>query len=66
MKVEGLKFFTDITLTNIGILLFFSCFCAFILWIYRRGAKSFYNQMAQIPLMEPTDIKESGRGTTQR
>lgn len=52
---DGLKHFSDTYLTSIGLLIFFIFFVAVIVWVFRKGSKSFYNHAAQLPLIEPDE-----------
>lgn len=63
MKSEGLKYFTDAPIMTVGFLLFFVCFLGFVFWVYRRGSKSHYSQIARFPLNEPVLIKEESHVT---
>lgn len=49
MKAEGLKFFTDVVLTQMGLMLFFLSFLAILIKTYLRHSKDHYNTMAQKP-----------------
>ncbi len=50
MKQEGLSSFTDTYLTSLGLLIFILFFFAVIIWINRKGAKAYYEQMEKMPL----------------
>ncbi len=50
MKQEGLKFFSDIYLTNTALVLFFLVFIGVGFWVFRSGSKEHYKHMSQLPL----------------
>lgn len=50
MKQEGLKFFSDIYLTNTALVLFFLVFLGVGFWVFRSGSKEHYKHMSQLPL----------------
>lgn len=52
MKQEGLRYFTELHLTTIGLLIFFFFFVGVILWVYRKPSKEIYNRMEQLPLAD--------------
>ncbi len=52
MKQEGLKYFTDLHLTSIGLLIFFCFFAGVIVWVYRKQSKELYNRLEQMPLTD--------------
>lgn len=52
MKQQGLMYFTDISLTTVGLILFFGCFVGICLWAYRKNSKNVYNYMEQLPLKD--------------
>ena len=52
MKQLGLSFFTDIHLTVIGLILFFSVFIGVTLFVYRKNSESVYKKISQLPLEE--------------
>jgi len=54
MKQEALKYFTDIHLTSLGLLIFFCFFIAVIFWCFRKGSAHFYNQIEKMPLLDDT------------
>lgn len=50
MKQEALAFFTDIHLTNLGLILFMVVFIGVLAWVFRAGSKKHYDHMANLPL----------------
>lgn len=52
MKQKALLFFTDIDLTLVGLMLFFSVFVGSILWVYRKNSGQTYSYIEQLPLNE--------------
>lgn len=52
MKSVGMKFFTDIDLTALGLLLFFAVFVGAILWVHRAGSEKFYGRISRLPFEE--------------
>ncbi|QLY24071.1 cbb3-type cytochrome c oxidase subunit 3 [Bdellovibrio sp. KM01] len=60
MKQEGLKYFTDLHLTSIGLMIFFVFFICVLVWVFRKNSKHFYNEMQNMPLrdQEFTDARQ--------
>lgn len=58
MKAEGLKYFTDIPLIVVGLLLFVACFLGFVISVYRRGSAEHYRGLSQLPLNEAKGTPE--------
>lgn len=60
MKQEGLKYFTDLHLTSIGLIIFFVFFVCVLVWVFRKNSKYFYNEMQNMPLkdQEFTDARQ--------
>lgn len=53
MLTHGLKFFTDIPLTIIGMVLFMLAFLGIAAWIYLPSrSKDFYQTLSYLPLIE--------------
>lgn len=52
MKSLGLKYFTDIDLTNLGLLVFLFVFVSVVCWVYRRGSEKIYQHVSTIPLKD--------------
>jgi cbb3-type cytochrome oxidase subunit 3 len=52
MKNEVLTLFPYINLVVVGQLTFFSVFVGALFWVYRRGGKSYYDEMANLPLSD--------------
>lgn len=50
MKSIGLKYFTDINLTNIGLIVFVLIFLCVIAWVYRKGSAQLYHKISTFPL----------------
>lgn len=50
MKQLGLKFFTDVDLTAVGLLLFFFVFVGAIFWVHRMGSEKLYGKISRLPL----------------
>lgn len=46
---EGLSHFTDIYLTSIGLLIFFSFFIGVVWWTSRSHNKNLYNRVKALP-----------------
>ncbi|RZA00891.1 MAG: CcoQ/FixQ family Cbb3-type cytochrome c oxidase assembly chaperone [Proteobacteria bacterium] len=57
MKNEVLTLFPYINLVVVGQLTFFTVFVGSLFWVYRRGGKPYYDEMANLPL----EGKEAGR-----
>jgi hypothetical protein len=55
MKQQFLANFPYITMAIAGQLIFMTVFISSVFWVFRRGSKDFYAQLASIPL----DRKES-------
>jgi cbb3-type cytochrome oxidase subunit 3 len=55
MKSLGMKFFTDVDLTALGLLLFFCVFVGAIFWVHRKGSEKFYGKISRLPFEE--DVK---------
>lgn len=47
---EGLRYFTDIHLTSIGLLIFFCFFIGVVLWTSRKNSRSLYQRLENLPL----------------
>jgi cbb3-type cytochrome oxidase subunit 3 len=60
MKQEGLKYFTDLHLTSIGLIIFFVFFISVLVWVFRKNSKYFYNEMQNMPLRDEefTDARQ--------
>ncbi|MFP5519724.1 MAG: cbb3-type cytochrome oxidase subunit 3 [Bdellovibrionia bacterium] len=52
MKQKGLLYFTDIDITVLGLVIFFTCFAGICLWAYRKNSKKIYNYVEQLPLQD--------------
>lgn len=52
MKQEGLRYFTDIGLTSVGLMIFFTFFVCLLFWVYRRSSTELYDHAAHIPLKD--------------
>jgi hypothetical protein len=53
MLSEGLKFFTDLPLTIMGLMIFLVAFMSITTWtLFRAQAKEFYQKVAEMPLRE--------------
>jgi cbb3-type cytochrome oxidase subunit 3 len=52
MKQEGLKYFTDLHLTSLGLIIFFVFFVCVLVWVFRKDSKSFYGDMQNMPLKD--------------
>lgn len=53
MLSHGLKFFTDIPITLIGMILFMIAFFGVTAWTFLRSqSKEFYQKVANLPLTE--------------
>ncbi len=53
MLAQGLKFFTDIPMTSLALLIFIFVFGGVLAWTFlRAGSRKFYEQMANLPLIE--------------
>ncbi len=52
MLSAGMKFFTDIPLTVVGMLIFFCFFVGAVIWTFRVRSLSYYQQVAELPLRE--------------
>lgn len=52
MKKEALSQFAYPDLILVSFLLFFFCFIGVLLWTLQKGRKEYYQQMAQMPLVE--------------
>jgi cytochrome c oxidase cbb3-type subunit 4 len=50
MKSNGLKYFTDLFLTEVGLLIFVLVFISVIVWLFRKGSNQYYENIAQLPL----------------
>lgn len=58
MKQEGLKFFTDIHLTILGLLIFFSFFVFVLIRVFAQS-KELLKKMEQIPLDQSEAINSN-------
>ena len=45
-----------------GLILFVTCFAAYIYWTYKKDNKSFYQAASLIPLEEPSKVSVSNGG----
>lgn len=52
MKQKALLYFTDLDLTLVGFMLFFSVFIGACLWVYRKGSSATYSYLENLPLTE--------------
>jgi cytochrome c oxidase cbb3-type subunit IV len=50
MMREGLKYFTDVHLTLLAMMIFLCFFTATLIWVYRRSSTELYKQLSQLPL----------------
>jgi cbb3-type cytochrome oxidase subunit 3 len=53
---EVFKQFPMINLVLVGQLLFFTIFLGALLWVFRKGSKDFYQQLAELPLDQHKEI----------
>lgn len=44
------------TLTGVGMLLFMAVFLATTVWVFRKGGKTFYQNLALMPLQEESEL----------
>jgi cbb3-type cytochrome oxidase subunit 3 len=58
MKNEVLSLFPYINLVVVGQLTFFTVFVGALFWVYRRGGKSYYDRLANLPLEEEGGSRE--------
>lgn len=52
MKQEGLKYFTDLHLTSMGLIIFFVFFICVVVWVFRKNSNAFYGHMQNMPLKD--------------
>ncbi|MEQ1665096.1 MAG: cbb3-type cytochrome c oxidase subunit 3 [Bdellovibrionales bacterium] len=61
MMKEALAFFPLKTLPLVGLVIFLVSFVGVLLWVYRKGSDSIYQQMGQMPLdLTITEAKQKG------
>lgn len=58
MKQEALKYFTDLHLTVLGLLIFFGFFIAVVFWVYRKDSKALYAALTNLPLSDERIVSE--------
>lgn len=53
MLSTGLRHFTDIPITIVGLLIFFVCFSGIAIWtFFRRRSREYYREISELPLNE--------------
>lgn len=54
---EAYSYFSDVHLTNIGLLIFFFWFIGLLVWVRRRGADEHHAIMSLLPLEEEKGVR---------
>lgn len=50
MKAEALRYFTDVHLTVLAMIIFLSFFAGAVIWVYRKSSTELYKKLSHLPL----------------
>jgi cbb3-type cytochrome oxidase subunit 3 len=57
MIQQVLKSFPLTDLTAFGLLLFLATFCGVLAWVFRKGSRSFYQELSMLPIRDEREVK---------